>query len=143
MANEIHKIVYCSRNLIAGSDSAREAEVANILETARRNNSHAGVTGALLYSSGYFAQALEGPKSSIEAIFERIQRDNRHGEVTVLESMCGAQRNFSKWSMADVPPPTGEEATKVQKALREAMALSNGAGEGVLDLLRSLVLQED
>jgi hypothetical protein len=143
MTNEIHKIVYCSRNLIEGDDSAREAEVANILDTARRNNRHAGVTGALLFSAGYFAQALEGPQSSIEAIFERIQRDNRHGAVTVLESVRGTQRDFSQWSMAYVPPPSGEEAAKVQSALRDAMSLSTGAGEGVLELLRSLVLQED
>ena len=143
MSSEIHKIVYCSRNFISGDDAARDAEIRQILETARRNNSQADVTGALLFSSGYFAQALEGPRTAIEKIFERIQRDNRHGDVTVLESVSGSERDFSQWSMAYVPPPTGVAASRIEATLQDAMHNNSDAGEDVLGLLRNLVLQED
>jgi len=73
------------------------------------------VTGALLFNSSYFAQALEGPKLAIEQIFEKIQRDPRHGEVTVLSSQTGGQRDFPEWSMAHVAPP--DEAASASMAV--------------------------
>jgi hypothetical protein len=142
MSEQVFKIVYCSRNLIAGDDQARNAEIAHILESARRNNSQAGVTGALLYNSGFFAQALEGPRGAIEVIFERIQRDTRHGDVTVLESDYEPQRNFSNWSMAYVEPAAADDAAAAGSILEEAMADKAEAGR-VVELLRDLVLQQD
>jgi hypothetical protein len=142
MSEQIFKIVYCSRNLIAGDDQARTAEIEHILESARRNNSKAGVTGALLYSSGFFAQALEGPRGEIEVIFERIQRDPRHGDVTVLESDYEPKRNFSAWTMAYVETSAGTETDTVGAILQNVMADKAEAGR-VVELLCDLVLQED
>jgi len=86
MSGDIYKILYCSKNLIEGEHAKQDAEISQILQAARRNNKEQNVTGALLFNSSYFAQALEGPKLAIEQIFEKIQRDPRHGEVTVLSS---------------------------------------------------------
>ena len=107
MNSDVYKILYCSRNLIEGEDAKREAEINQILQTARRKNKEQNVTGALLFNSGYFAQALEGPRLAIEQIFERIQRDPRHGDVTVLSSQTDGHRDFPEWSMAYVAPPGG------------------------------------
>jgi hypothetical protein len=105
MNSDVYKILYCSKNLIEGETAKRDAEINQILETSRRNNKAQNVTGALLFDSGYFAQALEGTRLAIEQIFERIQRDPRHGDVTVLSSQTSGQRDFPEWSMAHVAPP--------------------------------------
>ena len=62
----IQKVVYCSRNLIEGDAASRDAEISQILETARKNNSQVNVTGALLFSTDHFAQVLEGRSKQLK-----------------------------------------------------------------------------
>lgn len=138
----IQKVVYCSRNLIEGDAASRDAEISHILETARKNNSRVNVTGALLFSTDHFAQVLEGPREAVEAIFERIQHDSRHGDVTILESLTSEQRDFSEWSMAYVSPEECALTPEVDEKLQDAMHKNSAAGQEVLDLLKSLVMQE-
>ena len=143
MNSDVFRILYCSRNLIEGAPALQFSEIDQILTTARTNNSLHQVTGALLFNSGYFAQVLEGPRLAIERIFEKIQRDQRHGEVTVLESGQTARRDFPDWSMAYVQPPSEAHATDLATALDQAMLHPAASGSAVLDLLRALVIQED
>jgi hypothetical protein len=144
MNSDVYKILYCSKNLIEGEDAKREAEITQILQTARRENKEQNVTGALLFNSGYFAQALEGPRLAIEQIFERIQRDPRHGDVTVLSSQTDGHRDFPEWSMAYVAPPGGGASAGMASGTLDTALLHPAASAGeVLGLLRSLVMQED
>jgi hypothetical protein len=143
MKNDVHKILYCSRNLIEGATAARDAEIQQILEVSRVNNSRDDVTGALLFNAGWFAQVLEGPKPAIERVFERIQRDARHGDVTVLK--CGevGPRDFAEWSMAHVQPLSEHSSESMREALDAAWLHPQNSGDQVLELLRTLVVQED
>jgi blue light- and temperature-responsive anti-repressor len=143
MGSDIYKIVYCSRNLIQGKEAERDAEIAQILQTARANNKGHNITGALLFSSGFFAQVLEGPQLAIEEVFEKIQRDTRHSDVTVLSSQTGGQRDFPEWSMAHVQPPDGANSGEMAARLDTALLDPAASADGVLSLLRSLVIQED
>jgi hypothetical protein len=142
--SNLYKIVYCSKNLIEGDDAERDAEIKQILQTSRRNNKVQNVTGALLFDSGYFAQVLEGPKLAIEQTFERIQRDPRHGEVTVLSVQTDGHRDFPEWSMAHVASSGGTgSAGMAALALDTASLHPAASADEVLGLLRSLVIQED
>ncbi len=143
MSNEVYRTLYCSRNMIDGQPSQREAAIQQILQMARANNKQHGVTGALLFNGGYFAQVLEGPRSAVERIFERIQRDMRHGDVTVLENGFAAMRDFSEWSMASVRPHSEQEASEVAVSLDRALSEPSASASAVLDLLRDLVAQEE
>lgn len=143
MQPHLFRIVYCSRNLIEDSGQQPDREIPAILEKARQNNSRHGVTGALLYNSGYFAQVLEGHKGSIEEIFETIQRDRRHGDVTVLECSAAESRDFPSWWMAYVHPASAADEAEARSALQQAMAEPGAAAGRVLDLLRSLVIGDD
>ena len=77
-----------------------DAEVSRILEVARAKNAEAGVTGALLYNLGSFAQMLEGPMDAVHETFERIQRDPRHRDGVVLSAKRISEPLFSSWDMA-------------------------------------------
>jgi len=143
MSDDIFKILYCSKNLIEGEHAKQDAEISQILQSARRNNRKQNVTGALFFNSAYFAQALEGPKLAIEKIFENIQRDPRHGDVTVLSSETGGHRDFPEWSMAHVAPPDETISASMAVALDSALSHLGASADGVLGLLRSLVIQED
>lgn len=99
MEAELHTLAYFSRNALAEQDDTT-AEIERILDVARRNNHDQGITGALLYSDGCFAQVLEGPLSAVEAIFEKIELDARHRDVAILHFKPLEKRSFGEWSMA-------------------------------------------
>jgi Sensors of blue-light using FAD len=100
----MHRLVYYSANRIVGSAEEVTAQIEQILATSRRNNEKVGVTGALMFSEGFFGQVLEGPEAAVEATFERIQRDPRHGDVSLLDFQSIEKRHFDNWSMAFVGP---------------------------------------
>ncbi|MGI4830390.1 MAG: BLUF domain-containing protein [Janthinobacterium lividum] len=143
MDQALFRILYCSRNLIGGIGGVQNEPILHILETARTNNGRKNVTGALLYNAGYFAQVLEGPRAAIEQVFERIQRDARHGDVTVLECAGISERDFPAWSMARVQPVSEVQAADATYALHAALGNPKASGRSVLELLRSLVVYED
>ena len=100
MEPDLHTLAYFSRNAIDGPDGLKQAEIEKILATARANNSKLNVTGALLVSGGCFAQVLEGPLEAVETLFEQIECDPRHRNVTILHFKPAATRNFGDWAMA-------------------------------------------
>ena len=102
MSDSIHRLVYISDNQIEGTDAEIHEEIQTILQIAREANTRAGITGALMFNSGCFAQVLEGSQDSVEETFERIQCDPRHNEVVVLSFEEIQSRGFSSWSMAYV-----------------------------------------
>lgn len=71
MMATLHRIVYCSKGCIPGGEAEIRHELDSILSSARRKNSVVGVTGALLYNAGCFAQVLEGPQDAVEASLRR------------------------------------------------------------------------
>jgi hypothetical protein len=94
----IKRLVYLSS--APGDISA--ADVEKILETSRRNNARADLTGLLLLHDGCFFQALEGPAEEVDRIFDVIEADSRHVGVIVLECSITTERAFSDWSMGFV-----------------------------------------
>ena len=132
----IYRVLYCSRNTLVGSPAEVEAGIAHILEASRRNNAAVGVTGGLLFSDGCFAQVLEGPMDCVESVFERIQCDPRHAEVTVLQAETIDKRDFPDWSMAFAG------GAKRNDGLPAALAGRSAMGEEILGKLRQVVGRE-
>lgn len=102
----LFRLVYYSANRIDASSEDFTAQVQQILEISRHNNQLVDVTGALMFSEGYFGQVLEGSQAAIEVTFERIQQDPRHGDVSLLEFVPVNHRAFDNWAMAYVGAPS-------------------------------------
>ncbi len=83
----------------AGTREFSEEELEDILATARQNNESLNVTGMLLYHEGSFIQALEGEQSVVEALYQKIGKDERHVETRVLYRGDIEDRDFRNWSM--------------------------------------------
>ncbi len=77
----------------------------------------------------------------MEAAFERIQCDERHSDVTVLESGPIATRDFPDWSMAFTGAATLDNPL-AGVVLEGAFSGQTSAGNDVLDLLRGVVVRE-
>jgi len=111
MNDKLYRLVYLSRNQIPGDHEAVKSEIRQILEVARAANLAEHVTGALMFNSGCFAQVLEGPHDRVQTIFERIQCDERHSDVIILDFSPVHERSFPVWSMAYV----GVEASSIEE----------------------------
>ena len=135
--NQLYRVLYCSRSTVETDLD----EIHLILAASRKNNARDAITGGLFFSSQCFAQVLEGPVEAVEEAFERIQCDERHCEVTVLEAGPVAKRDFPAWSMAFA----GAAGTSAfgEALMSTAFSGQTQSGDRVLDLLRSVVVRED
>lgn len=97
---ELYRYAYISKNTIEGSRSDIDAEVAKILKTASKKNTELDISGALLYSGGYFCQILEGERSALDQLMAGIARDPRHTDVCIVSAEPIEERGFKKWAMA-------------------------------------------
>ncbi len=145
MNQQLFSLAYFSRNAIEGNSDEMRAALAKILASARRNNASRGVTGALLFSDGCFAQVLEGPREAVEEVFETIQCDPRHSDVTIMHLHEVEQRSFGGWSMAFA----GIDGVSVDPCIdADGMGPVEGilaleAGKNLLASLHSVVRRDD
>ncbi len=102
MSSRLSTLVYSSRNAIEDAGGDVRVELNRILSSARRNNPGLDVTGALVFSENRFAQVLEGPEASVDAIYNTIEIDPRHCDVVILKREAIRERTFPRWSMAFV-----------------------------------------
>ena len=140
---DLYRLVYTSRNLLAGPEEAHAAAVAEVLATSRRNNARVGVTGALLFNGGSFAQVLEGPRAAVEATFERIQRDARHSDVSVLQCEPVTERGFPHWSMSFIGHSARGRALWDDIASRTGFDLARIEGDALFATLHAIVTDEE
>lgn len=78
------------------------AELAKLLTNAREKNREAGITGMLVYENGAFLQVIEGEEDAVEALFDRISNDGRHGQIRMLLRSEITERSFPEWTMGFV-----------------------------------------
>jgi uncharacterized membrane protein (DUF373 family) len=76
-----------------------ETELLELLANCRSNNTRNGISGQLIYHEGTFTQILEGPDAVVDATFQRIKKDTRHRNVTLIERSSIDQPQFPDWSM--------------------------------------------
>ena len=74
-------------------------ELVNIHQTAKRLNALDGITGLLLFNGSRFLQIIEGSESAIDALLERLRRDDRHSAVEQRDVRFVDCRAFADWSM--------------------------------------------
>jgi hypothetical protein len=146
MSDQLFTLAYFSRNAIDNQDVGElTREIDAILLTARRSNAQRGITGALLYSAGCFAQVLEGPLSEVESTFERIQLDPRHRGVKVLQFHPLERRSFADWSMAFAGiDPDAPERARIDAALADPGEIVAGQdGRDFITILRDLIARHE
>ena len=92
------RLLYASR---AAASVDAEA-LALILKQSKANNPKLGVTGVLCFSAGIFLQLLEGGRTTVNQLYNRIVSDARHGEVVLLSYEEINERRFAGWAMGQV-----------------------------------------
>ncbi|MBB3937597.1 BLUF domain-containing protein [Aureimonas phyllosphaerae] len=143
MNDDLFRLVYYSRNHIRGDADTFDAHVGDILARSRTNNTRDGITGALLFNRGCFAQVLEGPLATVEAAFERIQQDERHGDVSLLALDPIAARSFPNWAMGFVGASDVDAGRFAGVGASSGFDPSRLSGDEIHTLLRDLTIEEE
>ena len=94
------RLMYASRTTAPLDPEAMQA----LLRQCKENNPTQGVTGLLCHcsSNGIFMQALEGGRSAVNRLYNRIATDPRHTDVLLLSYEDITERRFAGWSMGQV-----------------------------------------
>ena len=75
-------------------------QLIDLLQQSFKNNTAAGVTGMMLYGNATFLQVLEGDEKVVDALYEKIAKDQRHGSIVFLHRKTIERRQYSDWTMA-------------------------------------------
>ena len=92
------QLTYASRT----SRTLVPEDLPSILTASKRNNTRAGITGALCLTNGIFLQQLEGDRTAVNALYHRILLDPRHRDPAILDFSEIASRKFTVWSMGSL-----------------------------------------
>ena len=94
------RLMYASR----AAASVDADALAAILKRSRENNPPSGITGVLCFcfNAGIFLQLLEGGRSAVSGLYNKIAQDARHRDVVLLSYEEIGERSFSGWSMGQV-----------------------------------------
>ena len=92
------RLMYASRAI----PSLDHDELTLILRQSNHNNAQHGITGLLCHADGVFVQALEGGRSAVSRLYNRIAADARHTDVVLLHYEEIIERRFAGWAMGQV-----------------------------------------
>ena len=92
------RLMYASRAVPA----IDHEELVTILRQSKSHNPSIGITGVLCFSGGIFLQVLEGGRSAVNRLYNRIVADPRHTDVELLLYEEVGERRFASWSMGQV-----------------------------------------
>ena len=87
-------IIYLSHAKVAFN----EAQLQQLLRQASSRNQALDVTSMLLYGQEQFLQVLERQQALVQNLYDHIQRDPRHRDVTTFADKQIAHRFFEGWA---------------------------------------------
>jgi hypothetical protein len=92
------RLMYASRAV----PTVDQDQLVAIVRKSKANNGPLGVTGVLCFGEGIFIQVLEGGRSAVNRLYNRIATDPRHTQVELLSYEEIGERRFAGWSMGQV-----------------------------------------
>ena len=93
--NTLYRMVYTSFR----KANCDEQEIANILDSCKRNNPQRDITGILVHSEKRFIQYIEGDHDEILDLYNLIKDDPRHTSVNQRNFEAIEKRIFPSWEM--------------------------------------------
>jgi len=104
----IKSVIYISKSTRPITKDLLES----ILDSSRRNNASAGITGFLVCRHGHFLQLLEGPATQVDLLLVKIKTDPRHRQIQILGECRSSERLTPEWKMSLVSPESNPDTTE-------------------------------
>ncbi|CCQ72525.1 BLUF domain-containing protein [Magnetospira sp. QH-2] len=124
----LYRLIYSS----IANPRLRDSDLRSILRVSRRDNAAHQITGVLIFTGRGFAQFLEGPRSPIERLVNRIRVDRRNRDLQVLNTQDCEERAFADWSMGWVRPKASAgswEGLRSAAQIRRTLTGDRAAGD--------------
>ncbi|WP_087021877.1 BLUF domain-containing protein [Thaumasiovibrio subtropicus] len=96
---QLVRLVYASKKTAEFLSHDLEA----ILRKSNTNNEHQNITGMLCFNRKFFLQCLEGSRTSVNRLYNKIANDPRHEDVMLLQYEEISERCFGDWMMSFLP----------------------------------------
>ena len=130
----LSRIVYYSETV-----DEHDLNLNQLLAVSYKNNERDRITGFLLLNEGYFLQALEGSRKAVHGLYSKIERDQRHKNLVLMQLVDIKKRAFPSWSMGFY---TSDDAT-AGRILEQYFASSridpfNADPESVVEALKEI-----
>lgn len=125
--------------------SSRSAEpvtaelIDSVLAQSRAHNPALGVTGILCWGGEVFLQVLEGSREAVNALYNRIVRDDRHRDVQILSYDEIHERRFAHWTMGQVNLAKINPAVLLKHAEKPVLDPYAVSGRASMALLEELI----
>lgn len=98
--NDLIRLVYVSRSTqLEKSELHIQAVNEAIIAEAQAFNEANGITGFLCFANDCYFQLIEGPKSTVELLYAKIEKDSRHQDIELMFKESILQRSFAQWKM--------------------------------------------
>ena len=108
----LYRLFYISR--LIKKNSFDEVNIANqIVSVAVLNNTKLGITGAMTFDGNDFAQILEGEKSVVLELYEKIKADPRHDSIRLIKDQDIETRQYEEWAMKHLDSSNYDELVRV------------------------------
>lgn len=92
----VYQLVYTSQAGRGMDAAAYEA----LAKNRALKNTRKDITGMLLFAKGTIIHVIEGPKGAVTALYEKISRDTRHAEVTLMAEHETQTREYAGQPLA-------------------------------------------
>lgn len=129
------QLLYASRAVTPVPPDA----LVTILRQSKANNPRHGVTGVLCCSDDMYLQVLEGGRSAVNRLYNRIVADPRHTDVELLAYQQIGERRFAGWSMGQVNVSRLNPALLLKYSATARLDPHAMSGSTALALLEELV----
>ncbi len=103
-----------------------------IVHAAWRANHTQKITGYLVRHGSNYVQWLEGPKGSLDRLYEKLGKDDRHQDLEILASGERVNRVFPSWLMGFL-----QHDDHLYVPLKSAERVTTDQAEYVLDIMKS------
>lgn len=128
------RLLYASR----AAQAVTQATIDSIMQQSREHNPAQGITGLLCYGGDVYMQVLEGGRSAVNALYNRIVADARHQQVMLLHYEEVGERRFAGWTMGQVNLAKVNPSTLLkylEKPVLDPFAVSGTASMALLEEL--------
>ncbi|TBR41419.1 BLUF domain-containing protein [Marinomonas agarivorans] len=127
------------------SDSFVVDDIHSIMESAKRNNAEAGLTGLLYFNRQYFLQCLEGGRDQVNKAYNTILSDSRHKDIVILSYQEISEREFPSWQMGYLPESDLTKSAYIHFTANYTLdpySISGSSAHGLILELKGILKQQ-
>lgn len=125
------------RRLVCSSVPSALFSVTRLVEIttrSRRNNKCNHISGVLLFTGAHFLSILEGDGQDLDQLWLRLERDDRHCDLSrVSDQLCGS-RQFPDWTTAYAADPEVDAQIESLRPVQPSVEVSHAAAYAPGDL---------